>query len=233
MLANDQAIKWAKAKVCVYADSVLCVGQVKDIPGSVQRWKGQIEDLKMCSSYRDAVGIDGEAIEFEWKRFSKDFRHCLFFARFNETWRQRTSSQKTSRTGSSSCQCSMASSGKGMHVECRKDQELRDEFLAKTLDVSGSRVGREMVWRFTRSKRTMELHSQQMAQRFKETGHLVFKSTSALSRGILKQRKGRRTIHFNGDSMNTELLFQTINSFCKSAQCLRSSYELVLPIRFE
>ena len=25
VLANDQAIKWAKAKVCVYADSVLCV----------------------------------------------------------------------------------------------------------------------------------------------------------------------------------------------------------------
>ena len=50
-----------------------------------------------------------------------------------------------------------------------------------------------------------------MVQRFKETGHLVFKSTSALSRGILKQRKGIRTIHFNGDSMNTELLFQTVH----------------------
>ena len=24
---TDQAVKWAKAKVCVYADSVLCVGQ--------------------------------------------------------------------------------------------------------------------------------------------------------------------------------------------------------------
>ena len=28
----------------------------------------------------------------------------------------------------------------------------------------------------------------------------------------MKQKKGKRTIHFNGDSMNTELLFQTINS---------------------
>ena len=51
-----------------------------------------------------------------------------------------------------------------------------------------------------------------MVQQFKETGHLVFKSTSALSRGILKQRKGRRTIHFNGVSVNTELLFQTVHS---------------------
>ena len=53
-----------------------------------------------------------------------------------------------------------------------------------------------------------------MVQRFKETGHPVFKSISALSRGILKEMKGKSTIHFNGDSTNTELLFQTINSFC-------------------
>ena len=66
VLADDQAIKWAKAKVCVYRNSVLCVGQVKDIPGTVQRWKGQVEDLKMYSSCRDAMGIDGEATEFEW-----------------------------------------------------------------------------------------------------------------------------------------------------------------------
>ena len=33
-----------------------------------------------------------------------------------------------------------------------------------------------------------------------------------MSRGILKKKKGHETIHFNGDSTNTELLFQTINS---------------------
>ena len=51
-----------------------------------------------------------------------------------------------------------------------------------------------------------------MVQRFKETGHPEFKSISALSRGILKQKTGKTSIHFNGDSMNTELLFQTIHS---------------------
>ena len=30
VLSHDQAIKWAKAKVCVHADSMLCVGQIKD-----------------------------------------------------------------------------------------------------------------------------------------------------------------------------------------------------------
>ena len=31
--------------------------------------KGQVEDLKKYSSYQDAVGVDGEPIEFEWKHF--------------------------------------------------------------------------------------------------------------------------------------------------------------------
>ena len=34
VLSNDQAIKWAKARVCVYADSFLCVGQMRDTPRS-------------------------------------------------------------------------------------------------------------------------------------------------------------------------------------------------------
>ena len=69
VLANDQAIKWTKAKVCVCADSVLCVGQMKDTPEAVERWERQVEGLRLNSSYQDAVGIDGEAIEFERKNF--------------------------------------------------------------------------------------------------------------------------------------------------------------------
>ena len=45
-----------------------------------------------------------------------------------------------------------------------------------------------------------------------ETGHPVFNSISALSRGVLQQKEGKNSIQFNGDSTNTELLFQTIHS---------------------
>ena len=65
---SDEAIKWAKAKACVYADSVLCVGRMEQSPAVAERrWKGQVGDLRMYSSYQDAVGIGGEATEFEWK----------------------------------------------------------------------------------------------------------------------------------------------------------------------
>ena len=44
VFANDQAIKWAKAKVCVYADSVQ---QMKDTPEAIGRWEGQMEGLRL------------------------------------------------------------------------------------------------------------------------------------------------------------------------------------------
>ena len=41
----------------------------------------------------------------------------------------------------------------------------------------------------------------------KDTGHPVFKSISALSRGILEKKNGQDTTHFNADASNTELSF--------------------------
>ena len=63
-------------------------------------------------------------------------------------------------------------------------------------------------------------------ERFKDASHPVFKSISALSRGILKKKNGRDTIHFNADAYNTKLLFRIIHSV-KSAQYLRCSFDLV------
>ena len=51
-----------------------------------------------------------------------------------------------------------------------------------------------------------------MVQRFEETGHPVFNSISALSREFLKRKKGKETIRFDGDSLNTELLFRTTHT---------------------
>ena len=52
------------------------------------RREGQIEDLKMYSSYQDAVGLDGEPIELE-RKSCKDFRLLVFFARNRTIWRQK------------------------------------------------------------------------------------------------------------------------------------------------
>ena len=80
MLANDQAIKWAVARVFVYADSVLFLGKTEQGSGAAEKWKSKLEDIEMYSPYQDAVGIDGEAIELEWKN-SQIFQYCPFFKR--------------------------------------------------------------------------------------------------------------------------------------------------------
>ena len=66
-----------------------------------------------------------------------------------------------------------------------------------------------------------------MVQRFKETGHFVFKSINAFEWRNPEEEE-EETVHCNRDSTNIEILF---HSFCKSAQYLRSSGELVWTIR--
>ena len=52
----------------------------------------------------------------------------------------------------------------------------------------------------------------QMVKRFKESGHPVFKSISALSRGLLKRKNDTDTTHVTVDASNSELLYQTVHS---------------------
>ena len=52
----------------------------------------------------------------------------------------------------------------------------------------------------------------QMVQRVKETSQPVFKSISALSRGILTRKINIDTIYFSADASNTALLFRTSHS---------------------
>ena len=70
-----------------------------------------------------------------------------------------------------------------------------------------------MVWNssFFHLKENGTLQPFEMVKRFKDTGHPVVKSISALSRGILKRKNGRDTIHFTADASNTELLFRIIH----------------------
>ena len=51
-----------------------------------------------------------------------------------------------------------------------------------------------------------------MVERFKQSGQPVFLSIRGLSRGIMKRKNNRDTIHFNADSSNIELLFRKIHS---------------------
>ena len=67
VLLDDQAIKFTKARVYVYLDSVLCLGEMLGPEDAVKMWNDQVSTLKTCHNFRELQGLGGEPIDFEWK----------------------------------------------------------------------------------------------------------------------------------------------------------------------
>ena len=59
VMLKEQAIKWTRARVFVYSDSVLCLGKMHDPEDAIKKW----------IPLRELQGLDGEPIDFEWKIF--------------------------------------------------------------------------------------------------------------------------------------------------------------------
>ena len=68
-ISHPLAIKWMKAEVHVFADSVLCLGKIKELADAIERWTGQLKDLNSTVSIQEIYGIDVAPTEFEWNTF--------------------------------------------------------------------------------------------------------------------------------------------------------------------
>ena len=151
--------------------------------------------------------------------FFQGFRHWRFVKRSKKTWRERTFIPKSLRTGSSSRQCSMTLIG-------QKERMMRSvSWMQRMSRITrwNSRKDIKRFWVLGRKKSGMEVlltlkkkrmgfSSQQNGTAIQRNWSLHVQSISALSRGTLKKKKkGKVTIHFNGDSTNTKQLFQTIH----------------------
>ena len=130
---------------------------------TTERWKDQVEDLKKYSSYQDAVDPDGEAIEFDWT-ISIGFSSLSILREIQRDLE--TKSIKSEDFKDRIIFVSMFND-----IEWKKNDE---NWISNTEEVRNYAMrflqghwtfleqdGREMVKRFSRSKRTMELHSHQ------------------------------------------------------------------------
>ena len=71
-LLNDKAVKLPTAKVYVFSDSVLCLGdRIAEYPRSVASWQDKIDRFTQSPQYRELDSVDGEPVVFEWN-FSHD-----------------------------------------------------------------------------------------------------------------------------------------------------------------
>ena len=58
----------------------------------------------------------------------------------------------------------------------------------------------------------LDLGASKMLEDFENSGHPVLQRISPLSRGILKRKIDRNTVHFNGEYYNIDLLYRTAHS---------------------
>ena len=66
-LFSDRAVQFTKFQTYVFADSVLCLeGKSTE---QVQAWKDEIEWYLETRYPKDVDRIDGDPMEFEWKKF--------------------------------------------------------------------------------------------------------------------------------------------------------------------
>ena len=69
-LVNDEeVISLSHAKVYVFSDSVLCLGNLTQNPASNTVWEEKLSWFKDLPQYRTLDTIEGEPMEFEWNIF--------------------------------------------------------------------------------------------------------------------------------------------------------------------
>ena len=148
--------------------------------------------------------------------FSQDFRHCRFFRKSRKFCKNGTLNLKNSQIGSSSCPCSTTSIGQ---EKATKEFVFQNQKKSRRMRRNSRRdTGRSSVLETRRSG--MELFFTHLKEKvtlqpliwWKDSKTpLISKSISALSRGILKNKNNRGTVHVNADASNTELLFRIIH----------------------
>ena len=226
-LLHDRAIKLSKAKVQVYSDSVLCLGKIHEHLASTQKWTEQVGWFMDSKDCQELNGIDGEPVEFEWN-VSQDTQHwicsieirrkmaqngikpeefedrIIFMSMYNDIdWSQDEENFKKCVSNSTEVQACAHRFPKG-HWSFLGPETEEKWYGTHTYKPEGQ---------WNRSADMMMLT-------LRESGHPVFRATSALDRGFLESNKGGTLfIHYNGDLSNADLLFSTIISVNQLSVC--------------
>ena len=218
-LLCDRAVRIVKSKTFVFADSVLCLGGISTEP--VQAWKDKIKwyfgDTPSQRFGSNRWGTNGIRVEtcprihyignprrdskhgggikvWTWAIHRKDHLHV------NVQWH-----------------------GMGEHKETMKIIWRIPWMLQHTPRSSRTNVGH--FWDFGYEKKLYGTHvskpngewnktAEVMMLNFAESGHRVFRATSALERGELKSEEcGKKSIHCNGSDDTIELILRTVSVY--------------------
>ena len=221
----DKAFEITNAKTYVFADSVLCLGSMRDEP--IEAWKNKIKWYLENYYLKDLNRIDGESMEFEWKifpgfttldileeipKFMKDLQcepeqfkdRIIFMSMYNDiVWGEQGNTEK--------CENNSVT----VANYARRFPRGRWSFLGP---------GSEKKWYGTYSDKPdgdWDETAERMMLIFSCSSHLKFRATNALERGeeLRSKEKGKKSIHFNGSEENSEFILRTVISANQLRNC--------------
>ena len=151
---------------------------------------------------------------------SQDSRRCSSATKFKSYCWDWVKHQRILQYGLSSCRCSTTSHGDLKTMKKNANQVL-SSFLSVRKDFHKDNgfsfgLGSEKKWYSTHEYNPQgewDRGAEQMMLTFAESKHPIFRSTSPLSRGVLKSKGGvKLSIHFCADGETVETVFRTIIS---------------------
>ena len=199
---------------------ILCCASERffNIPDSNEAWKNKVAGVRSEKSYRDYDAINGESTELEWNIFP-GFTTLQLCDKINDLLSDlgQTPETFTGRILFMSMFNDISCDRKG-----NKDESLAN---AETVKVLARRFGIGQ-WSFIGPGSEKKWYSfennpqgawddiaEQMLLEFAESGHLTFRATTPLSRGILKSKgRGKLSIHFAADVDTIDKIYRIILS---------------------
>ena len=219
LIGDETVINLQRTKVYVFSDSVLCLGRIHQHPESNESWKKRNEGVKAEKSYRDCDGINGEPTEFEWKIFP-GFTTLQLCGKVNDLLSDLREAPETltGRILFMTMFNDISCDRKGNKEECLANARVVN-VLAKKFGIgqwSFIGPGSDKKWysgEENSPQGAWDHIADEMLLEFTESGHLIFRATTPLSRGILKSKGHRKlSIHFTADYPTIETSFRIIIS---------------------
>ena len=219
LIGDKGVIHLQRAKVCVFSDSVLCLGKIHQHPNADEAWKNRTEWITTSQSYRDYDGISGEPTEFEWNIFP-GFDRLQLCGKVTDLLSTLGEAPETF-TGR------ILFMSMFNDISCgTKDNERECLANAKVVSIYAKKFGIGQ-WSFIGPGSEKKFYSmeedspqgvwghiaEKMLLEFAESTCPIFRATTPLSRGQLRSKgHGKLSTHFAADQATIETIFRIIVS---------------------
>ena len=214
LIGDETVINLQSTKVYVFSGSVFCLGRVLQHPESNEAWKNRVAGIRSEKSYRDYDAVNGGPTEFEWNIFP-GFTTLQLCDKVHDLLSNlgQTPETFTGRILFISMFNDISCDGEDNEDECLKNAETV-KVLARRFGIgqwSFIGPGSEKKWYSSENSRqgAWDNIAEQMLLEFAESGDPTFRSTTPLSRGLLKSKgRGKLSIHFAADQDTIDTIYR-------------------------